>query len=252
VRITPFLLVLGLSSGAWPAQAQRSAEVLDRQTKQDPKYSQQIVRDIAGSFSSYRIRYWHPLTEREDDDTPLDMLLIVDGRADAGLAAAMARQAEAVLADDALLVVSISPGDERIVPGAKLPNWSQDERESMARFINGILLPAMKTRMKVRSTRLAGIGRGADVALTVHAWKPDGFDEVHARDPVSALNSLGIASPIPTASGAVKPSALRLSWTGAGDEATRTALTASAGSVGFVEWAPRESVERFLDKASGR
>lgn len=252
MRITSILLAFGLSFGASPAHAELPAEILARQTLQDPKYSQQIVRDMAGSFSSYRIRYWHPLTEREDGDTPLDMLLIVDGSADAGLAAAMARQAEAVLADNALLVVSISPGDERNSPGAKLPNWSQDERESMARFINGILLPATKTKMKVRSARLAGIGRGADVALTVYAWKPAGLDEVHARDPASALSSLGIIPGSLAASAPVKPSPLRLSWTGEGDEAVKAALTASVGSARSVEWAPRESVEGFLDKASGR
>lgn len=241
------LAVCALASNAWGQD--RQVEVLDRSTISDDSYEETVfkVPDVPGP--GFRVRTWAPLGEREADASPVRAVVVIDGQADVGVAAAMARQAGAALADDAMLVVTISPADEPVAQAFRRRAWTTEELQAMAGFIRGTLAPGLRKRPDVASIRLIGIGRGADAALTVFGEDPDAFDSVHAKDyrlPPQALAALSGGLPNGRSGLALK---LDLAWTQAVDNADPSAMAflEQVKAKGHaVEWKINETDEQFL------
>lgn len=242
-----FLACCVLASSALGQDLQ--VKVIGRSTVPDDGYEEEVFQDPALAGPGWRIRTWTPLGEREPDAPPMRAVVVIDGQADVGVAAAMARQAGAVLADDALLVVTVSPADEAVAQTFRRQAWTAEQRKAMARFLGETLAPRLRGRRDVGPIRLIGLGRGADVALMTFSDNPAAFDSVHAKDhqlSPEALTALSAGLPRGNTGLALK---LDLVWTQGKDVADPSAMAfleqvKARGHA--VEWKINETDEQFL------
>lgn len=249
------LLIAACCAAAFPAAAQDPppAEVLERETVSDAGYFETVVPSPGGPFSGYRIRRWIPLGEREPEAGPLRAVVIIDGQGDVGVTAAMARQAEAVLADDAFVVVSVSPADEGVMQSFRRPAWTQDERAALARFARETVAAELRARPDVGAVRLIGVGRGGDVVLTAFGQDPAAFASFHAKDHrLTAETLTALARDLPARGARDLNLRLALSWVQGGGSPDPTALVfleAVKAKGHAVEWTLNETDDAFLQRS---
>ena len=245
--VVAFVACCVLASNAMGQDLQ--VKVVDRSTLPDDSYEEAVLKDPAHPGPGWRVRTWTPPGEREADGPPLRAVVVVDGQADVGVAAAMARQAGAVLADDALLVVTVSPADEAVEQTFRRRAWTTEERKALARFLNETLAPRLRGRPEIGSTRLIGMDRGADVALTAFGDNPAAFDSVHVKDyrlTPEALAALSTSLPAGDKGLALK---LDLVWTQGQhvpDPSAMVFLEQVKAKGHAVEWKINETDEQFL------
>jgi hypothetical protein len=245
--LVTILACFALGSGA--AAQDLPVNVLDRSTVSDDAYEETVLKDPDASGPGWRVRIWTAPGQRDPEDPPLRAVVVIDGQADVGVAAAMARQAGAVLADDRLIVVTVSPADEGVAQTFRRRDWPPEERSAMARFLRLDLIKRLRGRPDVGSVRLVGLGRGADVALLVFSEDPAAFDTVYAKDyrlPQQVLTKL--SDDLPTGKGGLVAK-LNLSWTqnqGVADPSAMIFLQTVQAKSHPVEWKVNETDEQFL------
>lgn len=242
-------LGLALIATALPAQSQEPAKVLKRETLADPGFTEAV--ETVSPATRYRIRIWAPLTPAEDLDGPVPGVILIDGQADAGLTAAIAREAEARSADYARWVVTVSLDDEPVVQPFKRRAWSAAEEDALAAFVIKTLAPRLKAQHGMGEMRLVGIGRGANVVLRALAVSPAAFASFHAKDHRLTPDQLAtLARMVPPPAAAGLRTKLWLSWQ-LGDS------HANPAEMSFLEtvkakghpfrWAQKETDESFLE-----
>jgi len=223
--------------------------VLERSSVPDEAYQQAVVKGPDSGSPAWLIRTWAPVGERDAESAPIRAVVVIDGQADVGAAAAMARQVEAVAADEALLVITIAPADEAVAQTFRRRAWTETERAALADYLRRTLAPELRGRSDVATLRLIGIGRGGDVALAVFGQDPAAFDSVYAKDHAltgEALSAIAAALPAGKADLRLK---LDLGWSQASDAPNSTTLAflervkARGHAVG---WKINESDEQFL------
>lgn len=214
MRAAVAALVLG-GAGLWGAPLAAQSRLVERgPTTADFAYEQIVRSRITGR--DYRIRVWAPIGAEARSSRETPALFVLDGQADVGLAAALARQREA-RQGAGRWVVTVSPAtDEILQPFMRPPGWDGDDHAGFSAFLIDELLPALTQRHGFSYTTLVGEGFAGRAALEVLARDPEAFGVVLVKDPAIAPQRVReLAAAIPDHAQESYAPKLVMTWTSA-------------------------------------
>ena len=197
-----------------PAAA--DTRVLSRASLTEPLAYEQIVRS-SGTRRDYRVRVWAPMSSAARTPGAAGALFVLDGQSDAGLAAAIAREAESVNPAAARWVITVSPATDEVAQSFRRPDaFDGGDYPGFAGFLADELLPLLRDRHGFTRANLLGTGNGGRAALESLARDPDAFALVLAADPaIDEARVCALADAIPPPAQPGHAPKLVLSWTSA-------------------------------------
>ena len=163
--------------------AQSTGRVAERAPLAEPFAYEQVVRSQE-TGRDYRVRVWAPITEAARAAGASPALFVLDGQADAGLAAALARRREAGNPANARWIVTVSPAADPVQKAFERPaSWDGGDHEGFAAFLAGELLPMLRERHRFGAANLLGADAAGRAVLETLAHDPEAFSVFLADDP---------------------------------------------------------------------
>ena len=187
-------LVVVAAAGA----AQSPDRIVERAPLAEPLAYEQVVRS-RGTERDYRVRVWAPITEATRAAGASPALFVLDGQADAGLAAALARRREAINPAAARWIVTVSPAADPVQKAFARPDtWDGGDLGGFAAFLTGELLPMLRERHGFGAANLLGSGAAGGAVLETLAQDPEAFSVFLTGDPAidrARIETLAAAIP---------------------------------------------------------
>lgn len=207
---------LGLVAAPNSSLAEQQAVIVARGVAAE-EYAYEEVVTSATTGRGYRIRVWAPLTAAARTGREVPLLLVLDGRTDAGLAASLARQREARQLSPGRWIATVSPVvDVPLQSTLNSASWDGGDYRGFSRFITEELLPLLKERHGFAYATLLGEGDAGHAALEILVDRPEAFAIFLVRDPrVTAEQVQAIAQAVPPLVQEGYAPKLVLDWTSA-------------------------------------